>query len=239
MNNENSWNGGGSAPHWNGPGMPQPPPPQPNPPPHRFQHQQQQPPPHPPGVFPGGMVGQPPPPNMMGQPPMNMMQQGGPLPPGMVPPQPIQAINPMNVILPNSVNHQHSPLISPMSNQQYNSSSLPNSIPSSMNLSQPPYPPAPSTAGQFNTATSNTPDVTTLNMVNQLLLLNAERLKQTQSSGSHSSTPDNNRNPSAPVSPHRTSSSPARSKPTSSLPPHWKTATDADGRVYYYHTITR
>lgn len=233
LNNENSWNGG-PPPHWNA--HPQPPQPQPNLPPHRFRgNEPQQPPPRPPGVF-STMMGQPPPPNMMGQPPMNMIAPAS-IPPGMGPPQPMQAVNALNVVLPNNVN-QSSPLISPMSNQQFNSSSSMAS--SNINQPQPPYPPAPSSGGQYNAPTGNTPDVTTLSMVNQLLLLNAERLKQTQNSGSHSSTPDNSRNASAPSSPMRTSgSSPTRSKPTSSLPPHWKTATDADGRVYYYHTETR
>ena len=103
-------------------------------------------------------------------------------------------------------------------------------------------------------------DVNTLNVVNQLLLLNAERLKQATSSGgaaagsSHTSTPDTNNTSrggtSAPGSPHHhnfrsasgssgVAGSPTRSKPLPTLPTNWKTATDADGRVYYYHTVTR
>ena len=31
---------------------------------------------------------------------------------------------------------------------------------------------------------------------------------------------------------------PAREKPPP-LPPNWKTAKDSDGKIYYYHTVTR
>lgn len=231
-NAESSWNGGV---HWNHPPPPMPPRhqvPQSSPAmnmcTNRFtmenslqQNQALQ--PHVQAVFPGMMAAQP---------PMTMISQASAIP-NMLPPQPLQAMNALNVVLPNN---QNSPLISPMSNQQYN----PATIPSSASQAPPPFPTVVgSTSGQFNTPAANTPDVTTLNMVNQLLLLNAERLKQTQGGASHSGTPDNHRNSSPASPPHRSGSSPSRSRTTSSLPPHWKTATDADGRVYYYHTVTR
>lgn len=33
--------------------------------------------------------------------------------------------------------------------------------------------------------------------------------------------------------------SPVNAKPIGSLPPNWKTATDPEGKIYYYHILTR
>ena len=33
--------------------------------------------------------------------------------------------------------------------------------------------------------------------------------------------------------------SPVNAKPIGSLPPNWKTATDPEGKIYYYHVLTR
>jgi len=144
----------------------------------------------------------------------------------MIPPPP-SILNPLGVVnvMQSQVNqnHQQKP---PVASQPYNSVSMTTSR-ANQGPPQPTYNPQASA------------DVNTLNVVNQLLLLNAERLKQATGGGggSHSSTPDN----TLPASPHRNSSgsSPTRSKPLPTLPSHWKTATDADGRVYYYHTVTR
>ena len=162
---------------------------------------------------------------LLGQRPTGMLPQGpnmGGVPPRYsqppMPPQP-----PVNIGIPNQV-QSNSPLVSPMSNQPYN----PVPTPSSSDYSY-------TKSAQYDSPAQ--PDVAALNVVNQLqLLLNVERLKQVHS-GSHPSTPDFNRN-STNTSPHRaSSSSPSRSK--SALPSHWKTATDAEGRVYYYHAISR
>ncbi|XP_065656166.1 histone-lysine N-methyltransferase SETD2 isoform X2 [Hydra vulgaris] len=150
-----------------------------------------------------------------------------PHPPNIFPHQ-IQGISTgMNVMITNQQNQpmlssQHnSPLISPISNQQpYNPLPV---VPSNATYSYP------------NPVKFDSPaqDVTALNVVNQLqLLLSAERLKNAQSSSTQG-TPDFTRN-STSNSPYHPSS-PNQPK----LPPHWKTATDAEGRVYYYHTITR
>lgn len=229
VNDATNWNNTG-VPHWTAPPRPPMQPPQP---PHGLSIPPQQfsdpllPPPmmnndvsRPTGNFPGIMT-----PNQ----PTNMMQMNMLQNPTLMQP-PVQPPNHLGVVMPPQPQKPMVPSPMSVSSQPFMPSvSLATSI--SAPPPQPPYnPSAPA-------------DVNTLNVVNQLLLLNAERLKQaTSGGGSHSSTPDNsNSRTSAPASPHRNSAagSPTRSKPISTLPAHWKTATDADGRVYYYHTLTR
>jgi len=172
---------------------------------------------------------------------MSMMANAAMVPPPMPPPIPPPSLGGVGVVSTSTqlFNNQ----------QQQQHSSLSSTTAASMQQQQSTYnPSAPA-------------DVNTLNVVNQLLLLNAERLKQATSGGggatgsSHTSTPDTNNTSrggtSAPGSPHHhhnfrnasgssgVAGSPTRSKPLPTLPTNWKTATDADGRVYYYHTVTR
>ena len=224
VNEGGNWNSGIS--HWSAPPRPPMQPPQPPTsmplPPQSYNEQLIAPPminnevPTPPaGNFPRIMTPNQPT-NMMQ---MNILQNANLIQPPIPPP------SHMGVVMPAQPPKPMVPSPMSMPNQPY----LPSvSLPSSAPQPQPPYnPSAPA-------------DVNTLNVVNQLLLLNAERLKQaTGGSGSHSSTPDNqNARNSAPASPPNVES-PTLSKSLSTLPAHWKTATDADGRVYYYHTLTR
>lgn len=150
------------------------------------------------------------------------------LPPPPLPPQPINpaALNPcLNPLLPNQ-GHKNSTIVSPMASQSYNAISGP--VPTDMNPAAAPFHHQPGIPTP-NQAEVVQP-VSAMSVVNQLhQLLNQERRQ----------TPDYSRN-SSNTSPVQSSppSSP-RSKPLPALPPHWKTATDADGRVYYYHSITR
>lgn len=159
---------------------------------------------------------------IMGQPPNQMLPQHpmsgnapGIFPPNRLPPRPPG--NPqINTMMPNQLPHS-SPLVSPMSASPFNTAPLP--------------PPKP--VGQYSSPAQ--PEVSALNVVNQLqLLLNAERLKQAQElNNTKPETPDFSRSSTS------GSNSPTRTKVPAVLPPHWKTATDSEGRMYYYHAITR
>ena len=154
--------------------------------------------------------------------------------------QPMPGMIPRMNMVPNSEMNQ-SGALEPYNPQTYNPTGVqPTDVNYSYQANTPNFHDSPVTP-----VTPNNPsEVTTLNVVNQLqFLLTAERLKQKsmQDSQSHGSTPETIKTSSAtPPLPQRTSStSPTRTRPLPALPPNWKTATDPEGRVYYYHTVTR
>lgn len=168
-------------------------------------------------------------------PPLNQPNQPSvfqPLPPiprpGMTPPLPPPVFPQMSGAMPTQP-----PLVQPpMPNPVYNPVPVPANSSQSTSYN-------PTNSQQFkNSPNMQQPNVSTLNVVNQLqLLLSAERLKNASQNNPNSNTPDNRSSTNA--SPRPSSPSPNRSKSLASLAPHWKTATDADGRMYYYHAITR
>jgi len=123
-------------------------------------------------------------------------------------------------------------------------------------------PPPQSLGGNFNIQNDPIPQgIPVMNVVNQIQMLIRQQQQQQQQplppsqrqtmlnqrQQESKQPPDVLRRTSANTSPvdmkiSSVSSSPLRGgrpPPPISLPPSWKTATDAEGRVYYYHTLTR